>query len=193
MNRIILATQNRHKIEELQAVLPEGWRVRTADDEGIRGELPEDGRTLEANATQKALFLWKRSQVPSLADDSGLEVEALAGAPGVDSAMYAGPERSDSANRIKLLEQLEGARDRKARFRTVLAWATLDGVQLFEGVVHGQITRHERGTNGFGYDSVFVPDDGDGRTFAEMSPAEKVALSHRSRAVQAWLRALEKS
>lgn len=193
MKRIILATQNRHKIEEFQAVLPAGWDVRSAFEEGIRGELPEDGRTLEDNATQKALFLWSHVQVPSLADDSGLEVDALFGEPGVDSAIYAGPERSDSENRNKLLLLMDGKVNRMARFRTVLAWATVAGVQLFEGVVNGQITLKERGTNGFGYDSVFVPDGGDGRTFAEMSPEEKIALSHRSSAVQAWLKELEKN
>jgi len=193
VNKIILATQNAHKLEELKSVLPKGWEVHTAFDAGIRGELPETGSTLEENAVQKAKFLWDRCRVPSLADDSGLEVAALGGAPGVYSAMYAGPERSDQSNRSLLLENLGGMSDRAAAFRTVLAWATKEGVHIFEGIVHGQIAQAERGEYGFGYDRIFMPNDGDGRTFAEMLPAEKVAISHRSRAVQAWLKGLEKS
>lgn len=193
MNKIILATQNAHKLEELRSVLPNGWEVQTAFDSGIRGELPETGSTLEENAIQKAKFLWDYCGIPSLADDSGLEVPVLDGAPGVYSAMYAGLERSDRANRSLLLANLVGATDRAARFRTVLAWATAEGIQIYEGVVYGQIAQCERGEHGFGYDRIFIPNDGDGRTFAEMLPEEKVAISHRSRAVRAWITELEKS
>jgi XTP/dITP diphosphohydrolase len=193
VKKIILATQNAHKLEELKAVLPAGWDVQTAFDAGIRGELPETGLTLSDNATQKAMFLWDHCATPSLADDSGLEVTVLDGAPGVYSAMYAGPERSDQANRSLLLANLVGATDRAARFRTVLAWATAEGIQLYEGVVYGQIAHDERGSYGFGYDRIFIPNDGNGRTFAEMLPEEKVAMSHRSRAVRAWLTGLERS
>lgn len=193
MNKIILATQNAHKLEELRSVLPEGWEVQTAFDAGIRGELPETGSTLEENATQKAKYLWDHCGISSLADDSGLEVPVLDGAPGVYSAMYAGSERSDQANRSLLLANLVGATDRAARFRTVLAWATAEGIQLYEGVVYGQIAHGERGEYGFGYDRIFIPNDGDGRTFAEMLTEEKVAISHRSRAVRAWLNGLERS
>lgn len=193
MNKIILATQNAHKLEELRSVLPEGWEVQTAFDAGIRGELPETGSTLEENATQKAKYLWDHCGISSLADDSGLEVPVLDGAPGVYSAMYAGPERSDRANRSLLLANLVGATDRAARFRTVLAWATAEGIQLYEGVVYGQIAHGEHGEYGFGYDRIFIPNDGDGRTFAEMLPEEKVAISHRSRAVRAWITGLERS
>lgn len=193
MKKIILATQNSHKLEELRSVLPTGWEVETAYGAGIRGELPETGSTLEENATQKAKYLWDTCRVSSLADDSGLEVDALDGAPGVYSAMYAGPERSDQANRSLLLKNLGGLSHRSARFRTVLAWATDRGIQLYEGIVDGHIATEERGEHGFGYDRIFVPNDGDGRTFAEMLPEEKVAMSHRSRAVRAWLTAVEKS
>lgn len=174
-------------------MLPEGWGIQTAFEAGVRGDLPEDGTSLEENATQKAQNLWSRCKVPSLADDSGLEVDVLDGAPGVYSAMYAGPERLDSANRELLLQKLQNTGNRKARFRTVLAWATKEGIQLYEGVVHGSISHAERGFNGFGYDSIFIPDEGDGRTFAEMQPDEKIALSHRSRAVKLWLKGLERS
>jgi XTP/dITP diphosphohydrolase len=193
VKKIILATQNAHKLEELKAVLPAGWDVQTAFDAGIRGELPETGLTLSDNATQKAMFLWDHCATPSLADDSGLEVEVLDGAPGVYSAMYAGPDRSDQANRTLLLRNVANSTNRSARFRTVLAWATARGVALYEGTVHGSIATEERGLNGFGYDRIFIPDDGDGRTFAEMLPEEKLAMSHRSRAVRAWLTALERS
>jgi XTP/dITP diphosphohydrolase len=193
VNKIILATQNAHKLEELRSVLPEGWEVQTAFDAGIRGELPETGSTLEENAAQKAKFLWDYCGISSLADDSGLEVTVLDGAPGVYSAMYAGPERSDQANRSLLLANLVGATDRAARFRTVLAWATDQGIPLFDGIVYGRIADDERGEYGFGYDRIFIPNDGDGRTFAEMLPEEKVAISHRSRAVRAWITGLERS
>jgi XTP/dITP diphosphohydrolase len=190
---IVLATQNPHKVAEIRAVLPATWKVWLPSDFGLTAELREDGRTLEANAEQKARFLWEHTGMPSLADDSGLEVEALAGAPGVDSAHYAGPERSDSANRSKLLGALHGVENRRARFKTVLAWATDDGVALFEGTVEGQLGECERGTHGFGYDALFIPLEGDGRSFAEMSAEEKSAISHRSRAVAAWRARLEKS
>jgi XTP/dITP diphosphohydrolase len=193
VKKIILATQNAHKLEELRSVLPDGWEVHTAIDAGICGELPETGTTLEENATQKARYLWEHCGIPSLADDSGLEVAVLNGEPGVYSAMYAGSDRSDQANRSLLLANLDGVADRSATFRTVLAWATPEGIQLFEGLVHGKIAHEERGAYGFGYDRIFVPTDGDGRTFAEMLPEEKVAMSHRSRAVRAWLTGLERS
>lgn len=191
--KILLATQNPHKVEELRAVLPAHWEVVLPRDLGLDDPLREDGATLEANATQKAEFLWFQTGIPSLADDSGLEVEALGGAPGVDSAHYAGPERSDAANRAKLLAELAQAGRRVAQFRTVLAWTTSGGTTLVQGVVRGRIALEERGSHGFGYDALFVPDEGDGRSFAEMGPEEKRAISHRSRAVAAWLAMLQKS
>lgn len=184
--KLVLATQNPHKVAEIRAVLPRDWEVLQPSDFGLSGELREDGATLEANASQKALFLWELTGVPSLADDSGLEVDVLGGAPGVDSAHFAGPERSDSANRSKLLDALQDSVNRRARFTTVLAWATAEGVTCYRGTVEGNIGECERGTQGFGYDSLFVPLEGDGRSFAEMSPAEKTALSNRSRALAAW-------
>jgi XTP/dITP diphosphohydrolase len=184
--KLILATQNSHKVAEIRAVLPPEWELLLPSDFGLSGQLREDGTTLEENAIQKARFLWEQTGIPSLADDSGLEVDALGGAPGVDSAHYAGPERSDSANRGKLLDALKDSANRRARFTTVLAWATADGVASYRGTVEGTIGDCERGTQGFGYDSLFVPLEGDGRSFAEMSSSEKTALSHRSRALAAW-------
>ena len=191
--KILLATQNPHKVEELRAVLPRHWEVLLPRDLGLVDPLQEDGSTLEANAAQKAEFLWSQTGIPSLADDSGLEVEALGGAPGVDSAHYAGPERSDAANRAKLRSALANELQREAQFTTVLAWTTSEGTRLVQGVVRGRIAHEERGSNGFGYDALFVPEEGDGRSFAEMRPEEKSAISHRSRAVQAWLAILQRS
>jgi XTP/dITP diphosphohydrolase len=165
----------------------------TPSDLGIAGELLEEGVTLYENAQQKAEFLWRACGLPSLADDSGLEVDFLDGMPGVHSAYFAGPQKSDSDNRAKLLLQMQGAVSRKARFKTVLAWTTQAGTSLYLGQVEGEITREERGIQGFGYDSLFVPSEGDGRTFAEMQEGEKSLISHRSRAVAAWLKALQKS
>jgi len=191
--KLVLASQNPHKIRELRAVLPEHWELLTPSDLGIEGELPEDGTTLQENAQQKSEFLWLAFGLPTLADDSGLEVDYLDGLPGVHSAYYAGPQKSDSDNRAKLLLHMKGAVERKARFKTVLAWTTQAGTSLYLGQVEGEITREERGSQGFGYDSLFVPSEGDGRTFAEMQEGEKSQISHRSRAVAAWLKALQKS
>ena len=191
--KLVLASQNPHKIRELRAVLPEHWELLTPADLGIAGELAEDGTTLHENAQQKSEFLWRACGLPSLADDSGLEVDFLNGLPGVHSAYFAGPQKSDSDNRAKLLLHMKGAVERKARFKTVLAWTTQAGTSLYLGQVEGEITREERGSQGFGYDSLFVPSEGDGRTFAEMQEGEKSQISHRSRAVAAWLKGLQKS
>lgn len=191
--KLVLASQNPHKIRELRAVLPEHWELLTPSDLGIEGELAEDGTTLQENAQQKSEFLWLACGLPSLADDSGLEVDFLNGLPGVHSAHFAGPQKSDSDNRAKLLLHMKGAVERKARFKTVLAWTTQAGTSLYLGQVEGEITREERGSQGFGYDSLFVPSEGDGRTFAEMQEGEKSQISHRSRAVAAWLKGLQKS
>ena len=191
--KLVLASQNPHKIRELRAVLPEHWELLTPSDLGIEGELAEDGTTLQENAQQKSEFLWLACGLPSLADDSGLEVDFLNGLPGVHSAFFAGPQKSDSDNRAKLLLNMKVAVERKARFKTVLAWTTQAGTSLYLGQVEGEITREERGSQGFGYDSLFVPSEGDGRTFAEMQEGEKSQISHRSRAVAAWLTALQKS
>ncbi len=186
----VLATQNQNKVKEIKAALPPDWKVRTAVEAGIVEELPETGSTLEENAVQKATFLQQTVGGMALSDDSGLEVLALGGAPGVHSARYAGPQKDDADNRQKLLVDLKGVADRRARFKTVLAWATASEVKTFEGEVWGQILHEERGSGGFGYDALFVPDEGDGRTFAEMSLDEKKALSHRSRALARWREAL---
>ena len=146
----------------------------------------EDADTLRGNAEKKARALWAHSGLPSLADDTGLEVDALGGAPGVRSARYAGEGADDEANRRKLLAELAGAPGRAARFRTVLAFADGDGVRFFDGVCEGTIATEEAGAGGFGYDALFRPADGDGRTFAQMTADEKNRISHRGRALDAF-------
>ena len=185
--KLVLATQNPNKVKEIQAVLPSTWSVTTALEAGITEELPETGDTLDANAREKAAFLQEYTGGFALSDDSGLEVDALDGAPGVYSARYGGPEKEDALNRAALLRAMDGQTQRSARFRTVMAWATPTGMTTYEGVVEGTLLTAERGTGGFGYDALFVPIDGDGRTFAEMSVDEKKAMSHRSRALRAWM------
>lgn len=184
MLEIVLATRNPGKLAELNALL-EGLPVRlhaAADFPGAP-EVDEDAPTLEGNARKKALALHTHTGLPALADDTGLEVAALGGRPGVHSARYAGPAADDAANRAKLLAELSAAADRSARFRTVVAFADGEAVHTFEGVCTGRIAEAPRGTGGFGYDPLFVP-DGEAWTFAELPAAEKNAISHRGRALR---------
>ena len=158
-------------------------------DIGCDEELAEEQDTLEGNSHQKAAYVWDNYHVSCFADDTGLEVEALNGAPGVYSARYAGPQRSDADNMHKLLQSLQGQENRRARFRTSIT-LILDGQQhQFEGIVTGSIATEWKGDKGFGYDPVFVP-DGHERTFAQMSAEEKNAISHRGRATQELVRFL---
>ena len=191
MSRVlVLASANPHKVAEIAELLP-GWELRPRP-----ADLPdvvEDGETLEANARLKAVATCEASGLPAVADDTGLEVDALGGAPGVHSARYAGPAQDAAANTARLLAALAGVDDRTARFRTVALVRFPDGRELMaEGMVEGTIAASPRGAVGFGYDPVFVPaDDPAGRTFAEMTAAEKRAISHRGRAFRALARRLE--
>ncbi len=180
--RILLCTGNAGKVDELGAMLPERFEVVSLADAGLPSELPETGETLAENALQKARYAHARTGLPCLADDTGLEVDALGGAPGVRSARYAGEARDPVANMRRLLMELDGATERQARFRTVLAFVSADEERTFEGIVEGVITGAPQGKGGFGYDPVFKP-LGSTRTFAEMSPEEKNAMSHRGRAM----------
>lgn len=181
--KILFATNNAHKLAEVQAVLGPAFELVTPRDAGITEDIPEEQPTLEGNALQKARYLRERTGLDCFADDTGLEVEALAGAPGVRSARYAGEEHDFAANNALLLRNLEGVADRRARFRTVIALLIGTRERLFEGVVTGRIIDHETGHAGFGYDPLFVP-EGCERTFAQMSAEEKNAISHRARAVR---------
>ena len=183
MREIVFATGNAHKLAEVQAVLGEGFRLVTAAEAGIREDIPENGSTLEENASQKSHYIYERLGVDCFADDTGLEVDALGGAPGVHSARYATDGHDFAANNRLLLKNLEGKTDRRARFRTVIS-LILDGREyMFEGRVEGRITESESGAEGFGYDPLFIPEGGNA-TFAEMSADEKNAVSHRGRAVR---------
>lgn len=185
---VVLATANPGKAAEIQAVLGDAVRLLPRPDDVP--DVAEDDDTLEGNARLKAVAIATATGQATLADDTGLEVDALDGAPGVHSARYAGPDQDPAPNRRKLLTELEqrGALEpaqRRARFRTVMVLHRPDGSEVVaDGAVEGTIAPAMRGGGGFGYDSLFVPDDGDGRTFAEMSPDEKNAISHRGRALR---------
>jgi XTP/dITP diphosphohydrolase len=183
MKKYCIASNNKHKIEEMSAILGSSFSFLSLEDIGCREELPETQDTLEGNARQKARFVFDRYKIPCFADDTGLEVKALNGEPGVYSARYAGPAREAEANMDLLLENLQDKSDRNARFRTVIALIDDQGEHLFEGTVEGTIIDEKRGTGGFGYDPIFKP-KGYAQTFGEMPLSEKNQISHRAKAVE---------
>ena len=215
--KIIFATANKGKLREAAEVLGPGYEVVSPADLGIFEEIPETGSSLQENSLQKAQYLFERTGLPCFADDTGLEVDALDGAPGIYSARYAGPNHDSNANMDKLLAELEVRRSgsandgstrsandgptgsandetgRRARFHTVVTLILADGQpRFFEGVCEGAIAREKSGCSGFGYDPIFLPDAYPGRTLAEVSEAEKNAVSHRGKAIRAmadWLKA----
>ncbi len=192
--KILFATNNVHKLTEVQAVLGDAFTLVTPRDCGVTEEIPETQPTLEGNAAQKARYLCTRTGLDCFADDTGLEVEALGGAPGVCSARYASDGHDFAANNRLLLANLAGKENRRARFRTVICLILGGEERLFEGIVEGRIIERETGGEGFGYDPLFIP-DGFSKTFAEMTPAEKNAVSHRGRAVRKladYLQTIEK-
>ncbi len=183
MNELVFATNNAHKLEEIRSILGGKVRVLSLSDIGCHDDIPETAPTLEGNALIKARWVYERYGRDCFADDTGLEVTALGGAPGVHTARYAFPDRHDpEANTQKLLSALAQADDRAARFRTVIALIEGGTERLFEGIVEGVITEEKRGTEGFGYDPVFSPED-TGKTFAELGTEVKNSISHRARAV----------
>jgi XTP/dITP diphosphohydrolase len=179
----IVATNNPGKLAEIRDLLSNKMELLTLAQVGHYEDLAEDQDTIEGNAIQKATFIYSLYKLECLADDSGLEVNALAGAPGVYSARYAGPQCDSNDNIELLLSNLKDIEDRRARFRTVVAYVDHNGVRSFEGILNGTIIHHKQGTGGFGYDPVFKPDGFD-RTLAEMSLEEKNRISHRSIAVR---------
>jgi XTP/dITP diphosphohydrolase len=184
--RLVCASANPDKVAEIEAILDDAIELLPRPD--FVPDVEEDGDTLEDNARRKAVAIAEATGLPAVADDTALEVDALNGWPGVRSARYAGDGATYAANVAKLLDNLVGvpAEERTARFRTVVLVRWPDGREVVaEGVVEGAIGEAPRGEHGFGYDPVFVPDDGDGRTFAEMSEDEKHAISHRGRALRA--------
>lgn len=190
MKQIVFATNNEHKLSEVRAILGHEFEVLSLKDLGFEGDIPETGTTLMENAGQKADFIFNRYHIDVFADDTGLEVEALNGAPGVYSARYAGEGHDSEANMQKLLSELGDSDNRRARFVTVIALIRKVGgldcvyhVKFFGGIVKGEITRQKSGAEGFGYDPIFRPDGYD-QTFAELGAEVKNQISHRAKATQ---------
>lgn len=183
MTTLIFATNNDHKLREVRAIVGERFRILSLLEAGIETDIPEDHDTLEANALQKAQYIFDRTGIASFADDTGLEVDALDGMPGVYSARYAGEAKDPAENVKKLLRELSGKKTRIARFRCVIALVAPGISRTFEGIVHGVITETRSGSGGFGYDPVFLP-DGYSQTFAELPVKTKNNISHRGIAVR---------
>lgn len=184
--KIVFATNNAHKLDEIRSILGEQFEIVSLAELGCTDDIPETGNTFEANALQKAEYIFNKYGVSCFADDTGLEVEALDGQPGVHTARFANPEKNDpEANVSKLLALLQNKMNRKAQFRTCIALLLKEdsNPRLFEGIVTGEISTERRGTEGFGYDPVFIP-EGHNQTFAELGPEVKNKISHRARAVQ---------
>lgn len=181
--KLIFATHNSNKAFEIQKLLPEHFQVLTLDDIDFHEEIPENEPTIEGNSAFKAQFIYNKFEMNCFADDTGLEIEALNGRPGVHSARYAGENKNSDANIERVLEELNGIENRNARFKTVIT-LIIDGEQyIFEGIVNGRIIDEKRGTNGFGYDPIFIPEN-EKRTFAEMELTEKNKFSHRAKALE---------
>ena len=185
MTQLILATHNDHKAKEFRDILPQ-YSVQTLADLGYDDEIKETTTSLEGNSFIKAETVFKRYGHVVISDDSGLEVDALNGAPGVYSARYAGDPRNDQRNTEKLLDELQGASNRKAQFRTVITLMNTENSFQFEGIVKGTIAKSPRGEAGFGYDPVFIP-EGVQQTFAELAAYEKNKISHRANAIEKLL------
>lgn len=183
MKTLVFATNNKHKLDEVRKITSGLVNIVSLEDIDCHDDIPETSDTLEGNALQKAEYIKEHYGLDCFADDTGLEVEALNNAPGVYSARYAGPGHDSEANMNKLLEEMNNIENRKARFRTVIA-LLLNGKQyVFEGIVNGEITKEKRGTTGFGYDPIFIPDNYT-QTFAEMGNDIKNTISHRAEAVK---------
>lgn len=181
--KLVVATNNAHKLKEIADILDEKIELLSLKDINCHVDIPETANTLEGNARQKALYIYKNYGMDCFADDTGLEVEALNGAPGVFSARYAGEDHDSEANMQKLLKELKGKENRKAQFRTAICLIMNGKEYLFEGIVKGEIIEEKRGVTGFGYDPIFVPEGYD-LTFAELGNDIKNTISHRARAVE---------
>ena len=178
---ILFATSNKNKLKEIQSLLPSFIKLLSLDDIDLSEDIPETSLTIEGNAIQKTDYIVKHFGIDCFADDTGLEVEALNGSPGVHSARYAGNGRNDKDNRDLLLKKMVGVKNRSARFKTVISLYYNKQQYLFEGIINGSIAIEENGNKGFGYDSIFIPEN-EARTFSEMSLGEKNKISHRARA-----------
>ena len=187
MKKLVFATGNSHKLQEVQGLFKEGFALSCLKDVNITEDIPETADNLVDNALQKAWYVYNKCGIPCFADDTGLEVEALDGAPGVYSARYAGEEKDSMKNMLLLLENMNGKENRNARFRTIIAYIDENEEEhIFEGEIRGTIIENMAGTNGFGYDPIFVP-EGYYKTFAELSSEIKNTISHRARAMEKFL------
>lgn len=183
MKKIIFATNNKHKLKEVEEIFGKKVGIISLTDIGCTEDIPETSDTLEGNAALKVQYVFDKFHMDCFADDTGLEIEALSGKPGVYSARYAG-EPSNSQNNIrKVLHEMEGVSNRKAQFRTVIAFSEGGIIHYFEGVIKGQIAHEPRGNAGFGYDPIFIPENHT-ESFAELNPEIKNSISHRARAVK---------
>lgn len=181
--KLIFATNNQHKVEEIRHSIGQQFELLTLKEAGIDVDIPEPHDTIEANASEKSRTIYRMTDTNCFSEDTGLEVAALNGEPGVKSARYAGEDKAFDKNIDKLLHKLEGRDDTRARFKTVIS-LIIDGKEtLFEGICNGRIIRERRGSKGFGYDPVFIPDGSD-KTFGEMEMEEKDRFSHRAKAIQ---------
>lgn len=192
MSTLVFATHNVHKLEEVKRLLPDTINLLSLTDVNFNDEIEETETTIEGNALLKARTIYSKTKINCFSDDSGLLIDALNGAPGVYSARYAGEPKNDHANTEKVLAQLMKEANRKAHFKTVIALIMNGQEYLFEGIINGTIINEKKGTNGFGYDPIFVP-DGYSNTFAELSSQEKSSISHRAIAVQKMMDVLQKS
>jgi len=181
--KLVFATHNTNKAKEIQSLLPEDFQILTFADINYLEEIPENAETLEGNSLLKAQFVSDNFNLNCFADDTGLEIDSLEGRPGVYSARYAGDSKNSEANMDKVLRELSNLSNRKAQFRTVITLILNTETYFFEGVVKGKICHEKRGTDGFGYDPIFIP-DGQLKTFAEMTITEKNQQSHRARAFE---------
>ncbi len=190
--QLLFASSNKHKIAEIKALLPQSLKLISMEDIAFQDELPETADTIEGNAIQKAQTLFNAVQITCFADDTGLVIPALNGEPGVYSARYAGHQRNADDNMNLVLEKLAKSNDRKAYFKTVIAYTNSTETFLFEGRIDGEITTEKRGSQGFGYDPIFQP-KGCEKTFAEMTQSEKNQMSHRSLAIEKLIQYLLES
>ncbi|MDQ1297045.1 MAG: XTP/dITP diphosphohydrolase [Bacteroidota bacterium] len=181
--QIVFATNNKNKLKEIRHILGDSFTLLSLDDMNISEDIPETQPTLEGNAVQKVRFIHNLVNMNTFADDTGLEIEILNGLPGVNSARFAGEDKNSEANIEKALSMMGNAKNRNARFRTVIALIFEGREYIFEGIVNGRILNEKKGKEGFGYDPVFVP-EGNTRTFAEMPLDEKNLISHRARAFE---------
>lgn len=192
MKKIVFATNNAHKLQEIRQIVGEEFEILSLADIGCDVDIPETADTLDGNALMKAEFIKEHYGIDCFSDDTGLEIDALGGEPGVYSARYGGVAHDSERNMDKVLMKMHGVTDRSARFRTVIVLIEGDKITKFEGKVEGNILTERHGVEGFGYDPIFAPVEADGRSFAEMTAQEKNAISHRGRATAALVKYLKK-